>query len=47
MVKTMQTIELKDGGVLLYADSFLSSVLADQYFVDLRDNCRWEQKPGV
>lgn len=47
VAETMQTIELKDGGVLLYAESFLSSELADRYFVDLRDNCRWEQKPGI
>ncbi len=43
----MQTIELTDGGILLYEEAFLPSDLADRYFVDLRDHCAWEQKPGV
>jgi len=43
----MQTIELRDGGILLYDESFLSSAMADRYFVELRDHCAWEQKPGV
>ena len=47
VAETMQTIELKDGGVLLYAESFLPAELADRYFVELRDDCCWAQKPGV
>jgi alkylated DNA repair dioxygenase AlkB len=43
----MQTIELRDGGILLYDETFLPPDLADRYFADLRDNCAWEQKPGV
>ncbi len=42
----METIELQDGGLLLYDTAFLPSDIADRYFVDLRDHCRWEQKPG-
>ena len=43
----MQTIELTDGGVLLYEEAYLSSELAYQYFAELRDRCSWEQKPGI
>ncbi len=43
----METIELTDGGILLYDDAFLPPDLADRYFVELRDHCAWEQKPGV
>ena len=43
----MQTIELTDGGILLYDESFLPSELADRYFVTIRDECVWEQKPGI
>jgi alkylated DNA repair dioxygenase AlkB len=43
----MDTIELTDGGLLLYDEAFLPPDLADRYFVDLRDQCVWEQKPGV
>lgn len=43
----MQAIELTDGGILLYDESFLPSELADRYFVKLRDECDWEQKPGI
>lgn len=43
----MQTIELKDGGILLYHESFLSSEQADRYFVTIREECCWEQKPGI
>lgn len=45
--RIMQTIELTDGGILLYEEAFLPADLADHYFVDLRDHCAWEQKPGV
>ena len=33
----MDTIELADGGILLYHDAFLPPDLADRYFVELRD----------
>ena len=47
MVNSLQTIELTDGGVLLYKETFLPSELADRYFVTIRDECTWEQKPGI
>jgi alkylated DNA repair dioxygenase AlkB len=43
----METIELTDGGLLLYDEAFLPSELADRYFVELRDSVAWEQKPGI
>lgn len=43
----MKTIELTDGGILLYDEAFLPADLADRYFVDLRDHCAWEQQPGL
>jgi alkylated DNA repair dioxygenase AlkB len=43
----MQTIELADGGLLLYEEAFLPADEADRYFVELRDHAAWEQKPGV
>jgi alkylated DNA repair dioxygenase AlkB len=43
----MQTIELTDGGILLYDEAFLPSDIADRYFAELRDTSAWEQKPGV
>jgi alkylated DNA repair dioxygenase AlkB len=43
----MQTIELADGGILLYDEAFLPPDLADRYFTELRERSAWEQKPGV
>ncbi len=43
----METIELADGGILLYDEAFLPPDLADRYFVELRDHCAWGQRPGV
>ena len=43
----MDTIELADGGILLYHGAFLPPDIADRYLAELRDNCAWEQKPGV
>jgi alkylated DNA repair dioxygenase AlkB len=43
----MDTIELQDGGILIYAERFFTDAVADQYFVALRDQCRWEQRPGI
>jgi alkylated DNA repair dioxygenase AlkB len=42
----METIELADGGILLYDNAFLPPDLADRCFVELRDHCVWEQKPA-
>lgn len=42
-----QTIELTDGGVLLFDENFLPDELADRYFIAIRDQCVWEQKPGI
>jgi alkylated DNA repair dioxygenase AlkB len=44
---SMETVELSDGGLLLYDDAFLPSEAADRYFVELRDHCPWELKPGI
>ncbi|MFG0262538.1 MAG: alpha-ketoglutarate-dependent dioxygenase AlkB family protein [Novipirellula sp. JB048] len=43
----MQRVELADGGWLLYEAAFLDPELADRYFVELREDCRWEQKPAL
>ena len=44
---SMQTIKLTDGGILLCDEAFLPTDIADQYFLKLRDQCAWEQKPGI
>jgi alkylated DNA repair dioxygenase AlkB len=43
----VETIQLADGGIILYDDAFLPPDLAQRYFVELRDHTAWEQKPGV
>lgn len=43
----MQTFELADGGILLYEERFIPSDVADHYFTVLREQCAWEQKPGI
>ncbi len=43
----MHTVQLRDGGILVYADNFLPEELADRYFMEVRDECVWEQKPGI
>ena len=43
----MQTLELTDGGILLYDETFLPADTADRYFAELREHISWEQKPGV
>ena len=43
----MDTIELVDGGILLYCEAFLPAELADRYFFELRDTSAWEQKTAV
>ena len=40
----MDTIELTDGGLLLYDEAFLPPNLADRYFVELKDQCVWEPR---
>ena len=44
---SIERIELRDGGLLFYDDAFLTHGHADRYFENLRDHCKWEQKPGV
>ena len=43
----MDSIELANGGLLLYDENFLPTDLADRYFVNFRDSLAWEQKPGI
>jgi alkylated DNA repair dioxygenase AlkB len=43
----METIELADGGLLLYEAGFLPADLADRYFAELRATAPWEQKPAA
>jgi len=43
----MDTIELADGGLLLYKEAFLPADLADRYFVELRNTAPWEQKKAA
>jgi alkylated DNA repair dioxygenase AlkB len=43
----MEHIKLADGGLILYDETFLSPDLASSYFVELRDECVWDQKPGI
>lgn len=43
----MDTIELTDGGIILYDEGFLPPDLADRYFAELRETSAWEQRPGV
>lgn len=43
----MRSFELHDGGILLYDEAFLPADLADRYLCEVRDQCAWEQKPGI
>jgi alkylated DNA repair dioxygenase AlkB len=43
----METIELADGGILLYDEAFLSLDQANQYFAELRDTSAWDQKKAA
>ncbi|MCY2975877.1 MAG: alpha-ketoglutarate-dependent dioxygenase AlkB [Planctomycetota bacterium] len=43
----MQTIELADGGTMFFDTEFLLESLASRYFDALREECVWEQKPGI
>jgi hypothetical protein len=40
----MNTIQLADGGLLLYDEARLPPDLADRYFAELQDTVPWEQK---
>ncbi|HEV3341765.1 MAG TPA: alpha-ketoglutarate-dependent dioxygenase AlkB [Pirellulales bacterium] len=43
----MQTIELTDGGIILFQEGFIPPDLADRYFVELRDTAAWEHKKAA
>lgn len=43
----MESLNLADGGILLYDEAFLRSEVADRYFSEIRKASAWEQKPGV
>ena len=43
----MDTIELADGGLLLYEEAFLPADIGERYFVELRDTAPWEQKKAA
>jgi alkylated DNA repair dioxygenase AlkB len=43
----LDTIELAQGGILLFDQAFLKAGAADRYFAQLRDTVAWEQKPGI
>jgi alkylated DNA repair dioxygenase AlkB len=43
----MQRFALEDDGLILYDEAFFSPSVADAYFDALKDQCRWEQKPGI
>src|SRR5690348_13514735 len=45
--RLMETIELADGGIMLYQAGFLPPDSADRYFDELRDNVPWEQKKAA
>jgi alkylated DNA repair dioxygenase AlkB len=41
------TIELADGGIILFQDGFIPPDLANDYFSELRDRAPWEQKKAA
>ena len=43
----MQQIDLTDGGLLFYDDAFVPAEQSEHYFLSLRGECKWEQKPGL
>jgi hypothetical protein len=43
----MATIELANGGIVIYQEDFLPRRVADSAFRELRDTVAWEQKRGV
>ena len=38
----METIELADGGLMLYDESFVPPDIVDRYFAELRNTSAWE-----
>lgn len=40
----MQTLELKDGGIILLQEGFIPPDLADYYFIELRDIVRKDNR---
>lgn len=46
-MSSIERVELRDGGLLLFNDAFLTANDAYRYFENLRDHCHWEQKPGI
>jgi alkylated DNA repair dioxygenase AlkB len=42
----METIQLTDGGTILFVEAFLTPDVAQGYFIELRDHTAWEQKPA-
>lgn len=42
----METIQLTDGGIILFEPEFLPPDVAQRYFVELRDHTAWDQKPA-
>jgi alkylated DNA repair dioxygenase AlkB len=42
----MDTIELLDGGILVYDQDFLPEERAQKYFAELKEHCQWEQVPA-
>ena len=43
----LQTYELRDGGILLYDETFLPAGVSDRYLAAIREECVWEQKPAI
>jgi alkylated DNA repair dioxygenase AlkB len=43
----MKQFDLRDGGLMLYEQAFLTKDIADKYLADLLCQCVWEQKPGI
>ncbi len=43
----METIQLTDGGIILYDEAFLPADLAEHYFAELRDTSAWVQQKGA
>jgi hypothetical protein len=43
----LETIEIADGGLLLYDETFFIVDVQTVAVVELRDDAAWEQKPGI
>src|SRR5690348_2915028 len=40
----METLNLADGGILLYDAAFLPADVAEKYFAELRERCVWAEE---